>query len=374
MRNANDAISLIQTADGTLQVIDEKLIRMKELCEQAATGTYDSTQRLIIDSEFQQMASEIDRIAKATEFNGVKLLDGSLSGRHDGSGRGSVDGLSSTGALKVHFGTANDSAEDYYYIEIGDTTLAGLGLRDGGNRQAGRAGTIQMPPLNNLTPGSNKTFFDDTVYTIQDALPQGTWVSPRAGTGASPDIVQNFIAIIPKGTKNIVINTWGTSQGGIGDQDIQLFTTSGVHLAGTPLSDFTFNYKDPSGVDNTIDGQSGRLGFTSADYDGANLNSGPATYDPTGATLNYSQYNGMTIGYSGDPDRHEDNLNDGELHAWEDYEVLTLDEATEDLVFWLVGAANAYIKAYWNLPDNPVLPGGPGNPANQDRPAPLTGT
>ena len=62
------------------------------------------------------MASEIDRIAKATDFNGVKLLDGTLSGRHDGTGAGSADGLSSTGALKVHFGTANDSAEDYYYI------------------------------------------------------------------------------------------------------------------------------------------------------------------------------------------------------------------------------------------------------------------
>ncbi|WP_300733922.1 flagellin, partial [uncultured Desulfovibrio sp.] len=85
-RNANDAISMIQTADGALQIIDEKLIRMKELAEQAATGTYDSTQRLMIDSEFQQMASEIDRIAKATDFNGVKLLDGSLSGPHDGTG------------------------------------------------------------------------------------------------------------------------------------------------------------------------------------------------------------------------------------------------------------------------------------------------
>ena len=63
VNNANDAISLIQTADGALGVIDEKLIRMKELAEQASTGTYDSVQRLMIDSEFQQMASEIERIA-----------------------------------------------------------------------------------------------------------------------------------------------------------------------------------------------------------------------------------------------------------------------------------------------------------------------
>lgn len=76
VRNANDAISMIQTADGALEVIDEKLIRMKELAEQAATGTYTSDQRIIIDSEFQAMASEIQRIAMATDFNGIKLLDG----------------------------------------------------------------------------------------------------------------------------------------------------------------------------------------------------------------------------------------------------------------------------------------------------------
>ena len=80
VRNANDAISLIQTADGALGVIDEKLIRMKELAEQAATGTYDSTQRLMIESEYQQMASEITRIANATEFNGVHLLNGTEIG------------------------------------------------------------------------------------------------------------------------------------------------------------------------------------------------------------------------------------------------------------------------------------------------------
>lgn len=74
MRNVNDGISMLQTMDGALGVIDEKLIRMKELAEQAATGTYDSTQRLMIDSEFQAMGSEINRIANATDFNGIKLL------------------------------------------------------------------------------------------------------------------------------------------------------------------------------------------------------------------------------------------------------------------------------------------------------------
>lgn len=122
-RNANDAISLVQTADGALGVIDEKLIRMKELAEQAATGTYDSTQRLMIESEYQQMASEITRIANATDFNGMKLLDGTLSSdTHDGSG------LVSKGKMKIHFGTQNDSAEDYYYIQIGNCTASALGV------------------------------------------------------------------------------------------------------------------------------------------------------------------------------------------------------------------------------------------------------
>ena len=127
-RNANDAISMIQTADGAMGVIDEKLIRLKELAEQAATGTYDSTQRLMIESEYQAMASEITRIANATDFNGIHLLDGTLSSdKHDGSG------LTSTGKMKIHFGTLNDSAEDYYYIEIGDATASALGV---GNQAA----------------------------------------------------------------------------------------------------------------------------------------------------------------------------------------------------------------------------------------------
>ena len=125
VRNANDAVSLIQTADGALQTIDEKLIRMKELAEQAATGTYDSVQRSIIDSEYQAMASEITRIAKATDFNNIKLLDGTLSGDHDGSA------MEAEGALRIHFGTANDSAEDYYDIEIGSATASSLGLGNG---------------------------------------------------------------------------------------------------------------------------------------------------------------------------------------------------------------------------------------------------
>jgi flagellin len=123
VRNANDAISLIQTADGALGVIDEKLIRMKELAMQAATGTYSSDQRLIIDSEYQAMASEITRIANATDFNGIHLLNGHISSNtHDGTK------LEASGKVKVHFGSGNDSAEDYYYIQVNTATASALGV------------------------------------------------------------------------------------------------------------------------------------------------------------------------------------------------------------------------------------------------------
>jgi flagellin len=112
IRNANDGISMIETADGALSVIDEKLIRMKELAEQAATGTYTDAQRQIIDSEYQAMASEITRIASATDFNGIYLLNGNLSG----------DGVT------IHFGTGNDASEDKYAVTIGSCTASSLGV------------------------------------------------------------------------------------------------------------------------------------------------------------------------------------------------------------------------------------------------------
>ncbi|OIN99663.1 MAG: flagellin, partial [Desulfovibrionaceae bacterium CG1_02_65_16] len=138
VRNANDAISMIQTADGALGVVDEKLIRMKELAMQAATGTYSSDQRLIIDSEYQAMASEITRIANSTDFNGIHLLNGNLSGSsYDGTG------LKSTGKLKVHFGTGNDSAEDYYYVQINTATASALGVGLGATGTNGKSISTQ---------------------------------------------------------------------------------------------------------------------------------------------------------------------------------------------------------------------------------------
>jgi flagellin len=78
-RNAMDAISMLQTMEGAMGSIDAVLIRMKELAEQAATGSYSAQQRNIMDNEFQQMKKEIDRIATTTNFNSINMLDNSGS-------------------------------------------------------------------------------------------------------------------------------------------------------------------------------------------------------------------------------------------------------------------------------------------------------
>ncbi|GHU10683.1 flagellin [Betaproteobacteria bacterium] len=76
MRNANDAISAAQTAEAGFNAIGTHLQRMRELAVQSASGQYDSDNRIALDAEYQQLASEVARVIDATNFNGQKLLDG----------------------------------------------------------------------------------------------------------------------------------------------------------------------------------------------------------------------------------------------------------------------------------------------------------
>ena len=80
-RNAQDGISMIQTAEGALSETQAIGQRMRELAVQSANGTYTDEDRALINQEFDQLKSEIDRIANDTEFNGNKVLNGNLSGK-----------------------------------------------------------------------------------------------------------------------------------------------------------------------------------------------------------------------------------------------------------------------------------------------------
>ncbi|SOB60943.1 Flagellin [Pseudodesulfovibrio profundus] len=183
IRNANDAISLIQTADGALGIIDEKLIRMKELAMQASTGTYNSDQRLIIDSEYQAMASEITRIANSTDFNGIYLLNGNLSASsHSGAG------LQSTGKLKVHFGAGNDSSEDYYYIQINESTASALGVGLASGSGAGASISTQQLAQQSLDALTDAIVSKDKI---------------RANLGALQNRLENTVTVLEIQAENI---------------------------------------------------------------------------------------------------------------------------------------------------------------------------
>ena len=112
-RNAQDSISLIQTAEGGLNETHSILQRMRELAVQASTDTNTTTDRKALQDEMKQLTQEIDRIAGTTEFNTKKLLNGDLAG--------STDKFAGTGALESTF--ANGSVK---LSNIANVSLVGV--------------------------------------------------------------------------------------------------------------------------------------------------------------------------------------------------------------------------------------------------------
>ena len=121
-RNSNDGISLINTAEGALSEQSSILVRMRELASQAATDTVGSTERKTINREFQALKDEIDRIASVTEFNGQKLLDGSLSA-----------GVTSSVVIQIGIrATANDRLSLNTAVDLTAITTTGLAVQNTG--------------------------------------------------------------------------------------------------------------------------------------------------------------------------------------------------------------------------------------------------
>jgi len=111
VRNANDGISLVQTAEGGMNEVSNILIRFRELSIQAASDTIGDKERGFIDKEVQQLSQEVDRIANATEFNGRKLLK-------------------SEGTFDIQIGQGNDPEKDRFGMDFAtiNTTADHLGI------------------------------------------------------------------------------------------------------------------------------------------------------------------------------------------------------------------------------------------------------
>jgi flagellin len=181
-RNAQDGISLLQTMEGAMQTIDDALVRMKQLAQQAVTGTYSDAQRVIMNAEFGEMAEEIERIATATKFNDTTYLDNTDTVDiqvGDSDNVITVTGVDMTNTgLGIETGTAGyEATGDHWVDDPGDAWLT---LNDAGNN--GQTVTLSI------------TFTDSVAGTSEAAL-SVDFTGPSAGGTVSYTLTEVVEAI-----------------------------------------------------------------------------------------------------------------------------------------------------------------------------------
>ena len=156
-RNANDGISLAQTAEGALGKVGDMLQRMRELAVQSSNATNSADDRKALQAEVSQLRSEIDRVAKTTSFNGQKLLDGAFSGAVFQVGANAGDNIT-VGALtkatadglgNTTFGSSTSKALDASKITDLDKELSGVKLSANGQ-------TIDLGTIGKASSGQER--------------------------------------------------------------------------------------------------------------------------------------------------------------------------------------------------------------------------
>ncbi len=115
-RNANDGISFVQTAEGALNEVSSILTRLRELAIQSSNGSVSNQDKETLDEEFQSLVNEINRIGSSTEFNGIKLLDGSSSSVSFQVGFGTTAGIDT---LQVSLAAALTTSLSLNSLDIG---------------------------------------------------------------------------------------------------------------------------------------------------------------------------------------------------------------------------------------------------------------
>lgn len=173
-KNAQDAISLIQTAEGALSEVHSILQRMRELSVQAATDTNTDVDRSNIQSEIDQLRDEIDRISRATEFNTKKLLNGNLEGF-----RANADvKVVAEGNIDLSATVSSNASEGTLIIEIGQftgTTTSQIDARVVLIKTGGISETIVTYSLGSAEIGGVKLSWNTTRFDIDQfggALPK----------------------------------------------------------------------------------------------------------------------------------------------------------------------------------------------------------
>lgn len=190
-RNANDAISLTQTAEGSLGEISNNLQRIRELAVQSRNATNSVADRKLLDAEAQQLKSEIDRIASTANFNGVKLLDGSFTAQEFQIGANTGDRITVDDILdadSTSLGTydradvTGAAASAFTAITAGHLTITvGANTFDVGDIAAAGNATERADGLMNAI---NAISQQSGVYAVKDTATTVSLVSNTAFTTA----------------------------------------------------------------------------------------------------------------------------------------------------------------------------------------------
>ena len=199
-KNANDGISLIQTAEGGLNETHSILQRMRELAVQSANGTYTQEDRDAIQLEADALKSEIDRISTSTEFNTQQLLDGSLSGTKNSNTYGAAYGIRDTTAATLTALSSGDITVTSS-IEGAIVKFTNGASGEGGENaiwdQGAKTMTINLATgktytdaeINELIKNANTTKDDGTtVPDINYSTKYGVTSTPTAATSTKPTV------------------------------------------------------------------------------------------------------------------------------------------------------------------------------------------
>jgi flagellin len=209
-RNANDGVSLAQTAAGALQEVVDDLQTMRDLAVQSLNATNSATDRADLDAQFQQLKSDIDSVATQTQFNGVNLLDGSFQGAsfQVGANSGQTITVSSIGSSK------STNIGQYYSSKLSVagtvTTSTGVGIATVAGTAGGyNSAAANLPTdLGTAVSGATVTLsatVDGTAYTTSAITLTGTATTDLRSIAAA--INQ---AISPAGSLVATVNAAGT--------------------------------------------------------------------------------------------------------------------------------------------------------------------
>ena len=212
-KNAKDGISLVQTAEGALTEVHDMLNRMVELADQSANGTYDvETDRANLQKEVEQLKSEIDRIADSANFNGIKLLDGSMDAA---SSIKAFDASSITGILggnAITTAAAVKNADEASFTKgtsasAADVTATIVYTDQDGNAQSLTIDLGHVAKLSGLTASaiSNALAGNDTLSGMFKFSAAGTKVTVENLVGGQSAVASKAQGGQPKIT-NIVLS------------------------------------------------------------------------------------------------------------------------------------------------------------------------